>query len=745
MVADFGIALAVSAAAGGRMTETGMSLGTPHYMSPEQATADKDLTNRSDIYSLGAVLYEMLTGEPPHTGASAQAIVMKIVADDARPVAQLRRSVPPNVAAAVGKSLEKVAADRFDTAKLFMDALEDRAFTHSTIRDVPAVAATSGRAKSVHIWLPWAAAATVTAIALGLSLRPEPPALVQRYEVSGDQILSGSGTAFTLSPDGSTLAYIGDDEQVFWRPVSALEPQLVAGSEQSRSPFFSPDGRSIGFTTGPPADDRVRTVSLDGAPPRTLAGDHFPGAAWGDDGFVYYVDIEGGLYRVSDQGGDPETLVAPGSDSLDLLRRPEPLPGGKAVLVHDIGGNTSPGSQLLAFNLETRQLTPLEDGTHARFANGHLFWVRERTLFAAPFDPDAVAFTGPGVEIADRISPSLGGSFEYAVSETGTLLYMRDLEDVADASATAPVGWFDQAGNREVIEELGAANLLDVDRVSLSRDGRYVALEAVDERSGGIERATQIWIFDFEQSTSFRLTFQGTQNSQPRWMPDGRHVAYLSNQGDGVAIWTQPFDRTGSDELLVQAEWPILAFDVAAVAGRPVILVSNFGPTWDLWLATPGDSAVVPYVATDFNEWSPRISPDGRWVAYTSDESGRDEVYVRAFPEGGRPWPISRRGRALPVWGPSGEDLFYVDPSPGGSLFAAKLSLGEEVRVIELTEIGVVNGLDIGSRLGARYDVSRNGERFIVPFNFGAGPTTGEVETIVVLNLFEELRARRSR
>ncbi|MCZ6915722.1 MAG: hypothetical protein O7I93_02995, partial [Gemmatimonadetes bacterium] len=311
---------------------------------------------------------------------------MKIVADDARPVAELRKSVPPNVAAAVGKSLEKVAADRFDTAKQFMEALEDHAFTHSTIADAPAVAAASGRSRSVRMWLPWAVAATVTAIALGVSFRPEPPTLVQRYQVSGDQILASGGTAFALSPDGSTIAYIGEDLQVFWRPISALEPQVVAGSEQSRAPFFSPDGRSIGFTTGPPADDRIRTVSLDGAPPRTLSGDHFPGAAWGDDGFVYYVDIEGGLYRVSDQGGDPETLVAPGSDSVGLLRLPEPLPGGKTVLVHDFGGNIA-GSRILALDLETRELTALEDGTHARFAHGHLFWIRERTLFAAAFDP----------------------------------------------------------------------------------------------------------------------------------------------------------------------------------------------------------------------------------------------------------------------------------------------------------------------------------------------------------------------
>ncbi len=595
------------------------------------------------------------------------------------------------------------------------------------------------------MWVPWAVAVTATAIALGVSLRPEPPDLVQRYEVSGDQILQSGGTAFALSPDGSTIAYIGEDLQVFWRPVSALEAQVVAGSESSRSPFFSPDGRSIGYTTGPPADDRIRTVSLDGAPPRTLAGDHFPGAAWGDGGFVYYVDIEGGLYRVSDQGGDPETLVAPGSDTVNPLRLPEPLPGGKVVLVHDFGGSSTTGSQILALNLETRELKELEDGTHPRFANGHLFWIRERTLFAAPFDPDALEFTGAAMEIADGIRSALQGSYEYAVSETGTLMYKRDPADLTRPAVGQPVGWFDQAGNREVIEELGASDLMDVDNVSLSPDGRYVALEVGEVGSGATEEPAQIWIFDFDQLFSYRLTFQGARNWQPRWMPDGRHVAYISNQADGAAgVWMQPFDRTGSDELLVQAEWPIVAFDVAGVEGLPLIVVKGDGPTWDLWLATPGASELVPYLVTDFDEGTPRISPDGRWVAYTSDESGRDEVYVRAFPDGGRPWPISRSGGVFPVWGPSGENLFYVGPGPEQSLVGARLSLGDEVRVIEQTDIVAIRGLEVGGPVSASYDVSRNGERFLAAFNAVEG-TTSEVETIVVLNLFEELRARRRR
>ena len=749
LVADFGIALAVSAAGGTRMTETGLSLGTPHYMSPEQASADRALDGRSDLYALGVMLYEMLAGTPPFHGASAQSIVAKILTQQAPPVSDERPTVPPHVEAAVAKALEKLPADRFDSAEAFRAALVDETSIERTTRaaaaidaDVPPVRV--DRRGLHNALLPWSAAALFAAVAALAWLRPGPTALVQRYEVNGADILTSGGTAFAISPDGKTITYIGENFQVYWRPISALEAQVVPGSESSRSPFFSPDSRSIGYTTGPAADDRIRTISLDGAPPRTLAGDHFPGAAWGDDGFVYYVDIEGGLYRVSDQGGDPELLVEPGADP--QLRLPEPLPGGKAVLVHGFVGGVAGETQILAFDVETRELKSLEDGTHARFAGGHLFWIREGTLFAAPFDVNELALKGQGMEVADGVRASLQGSFEYAVSETGTLIYQAGSGGVV-AVPGALIGWVGEAGDAEAIDELGASGLADVDAVSLSPDGRYVALEVGEELTNVPDQPVQIWIFDFDQGSSQRLTFNGARNALPRWMPDGRHVAYISSQGDAPdGIWMQPFDRTGSDSLLVQADWPIRSFDVAAVEGVPMIVEDASGPTVDLWLATPGASEELePYLVTDFNEALARISPDGRWVAYMSDESGRPEVYVRSFPDGGRPWPISRTGGGLPMWGHSGEEVFYMTPDPGTRLVRTRLSLGDEVRILEQTETFATEGLDIGGRGSAFYDVSGDDERILAVFNPAGIGQASDAETIVVLNLFEELKARARR
>jgi eukaryotic-like serine/threonine-protein kinase len=743
LVADFGIALAVSAAGGSRMTETGMSLGTPHYMSPEQASADRDLDGRSDLYALGVMLYEMLAGAPPFHGASAQSIVAKILTQEAPPVSSERATVPPHIEAAVATSLAKLPADRFDTAEAFRSALEDETYgtTNATAAPVsatdapaPSAGRVRGRAESVA----WTAAALFALLAAFAWLKPPPSTLVQRYEVVGSQMIGTGGTPFDISPDGSTLVYIGEGEQVFWRPIAATEAQVVPNSARSRSPFFSPDGRSIGFTTGPPANDVVRTVSLDGAPPRTLSPDHFPGARWGDDGFVYFVDIHGALYRTAAQGGSPETLKEGGVGP--LVRFPEPLPGGRTVIVHTSGENPE---RLLAFDLERRDFTQIEEGTHASFVAGHLFWVNQGTLFAAPFDPETLEFMGRGIAVADRVRPSLQGSYEYAVSETGTLLYRAAAGDVAKQDA-ALLGWVDEQGAVAEIDGLASSAFLDIDNIALSSDERFVALEVGSDLVSLANSPSQIYVYDFDQRSSQRLTFRGSRNAQPRWMPDGRHLAYLSDQADGPdGIWMQPFDRTGDDELLAGAEVPMIGFDLSPVEGDPII-VQTAGATPDLWLARPGDTKLEPYLVTEFTEWRPRISPDGKWVAYESNESGRMEVYVRAFPDGGRPWPISRDGGHRPVWSRSGDVLYYETPPPDEALAMERLALGEDVRVLEHTRLFSTGRLELGAapRSSASYDLGSDEGRFLMILAPGSVDASGESRTFVVLNIFEELKGR---
>jgi len=340
MVADFGIALAVSAAAGGRMTETGLSLGTPHYMSPEQATAEKALTNRSDIYSLGAVLYEMLTGTPPHVGGSAQQIIMRIVTETPRPVTDLRRSVPANVAAATARSLEKLAADRFDTAAAFAAALTDPTFVASatsTFQPVPVRLRSKER-------LAWVLLAVVLFVVGGVvwpngRSSSTVPRAVTRFSINlpdsiplafiGSASLGNGRRALTISRDGRTLVYAGQQgniNRLFMRSLDSYEIEALPGTEGAYNPFFSPDGRWVGFF----AENTVRKVSVDGQGPVTLTEVPNPmGADWGIDDRIVFGWEAGDLRAVPAEGGVVDILRAGGGRGL----YPALLPGNTGMVV----------------------------------------------------------------------------------------------------------------------------------------------------------------------------------------------------------------------------------------------------------------------------------------------------------------------------------------------------------------------------------------------------------------------------
>jgi dipeptidyl aminopeptidase/acylaminoacyl peptidase len=445
---------------------------------------------------------------------------------------------------------------------------------------------------------------------------------------------------------------------------------------------------------------------------------------------------------VSEQGGEPE-MLSEGEER--LFRFPQPLPGGRTVLVA-VSGDGAP--VIAAFDVESREVRPLREGSFARYANGHVFWLGAAgTLFVSPFDARAVDLTSAGVEVADGVQPSLQGSYDFAVAENGTVVYSVG---TGGASGVETLVWLERSGGTTVVDPALLAQFSDIDNLALSPDGRYIALEvaSVDEPIEG--GPAQIWIYDLQEAFATRLTFQGTRNAQPRWLPDGRTVAYLSDQGDGpLAIWAQPFDRTGSDALLFQAEWPIEGFDVSPVEGAPLLITDGRTPPDGFYLAPPGTATVEPFLVTEFVETYPRISPDGRWVVYQANESGRNEVYVRSFPEGGRPWPISREGGSVPIWSPSGTEIIYGSP---GQLYliAASVELGDEVRVSAQTEMlqgSPLAAMEFGApeRASVSYDVSLDGQRLLVPMGSGApmaGSTVGEAGVVLILNIFEELRQR---
>ncbi|MBT8487460.1 MAG: protein kinase, partial [Gemmatimonadetes bacterium] len=348
LVADFGIAIAVSAGGGGRLTETGLSLGTPYYMSPEQATGDQQVGPASDTFALACVLYEMLTGEPPYPGTTAQAVLGKIIQGAPVSATAVRRSVPAHVDAAIRRALEKLPADRFASADVFVKALSDPSFRHGH---------SEGKSAPDRVWKPLAAIMTLLTLTstgglLYLASRPPIPDPIIRYAMTfepneGPTIDAGGvfGTSLAVSPDGDRLAYVGSGEEsgyrLWIRDRDALSGSPIVGTTSAVQPFFSPDGSRVGYiVTGA---RELKIVSFGGEPPLTLVGSDVLrlGAAWAPDGYIYYsAQPDAALYRVPSTGGSPERVALPDSSANEARYAfPDPLPGGKGLLVTVLRGN----------------------------------------------------------------------------------------------------------------------------------------------------------------------------------------------------------------------------------------------------------------------------------------------------------------------------------------------------------------------------------------------------------------------
>jgi len=734
LVADFGIALAVSAAAGGRMTETGLSLGTPHYMSPEQATGEKDITRRSDIYSLGAVLYEMLTGDPPHTGSTAQQIIMRIVTDETRPVSEIRKSVPPNVGMAVAKALEKLPADRFDSPKSFGEALTDPHFTSATTR----VTASSRRRWS------WnrqnaslvAVVGIMTVAAAWGWLRPPPPApTVVRFTVP---VPGGFQTSFgepnlAVDPAGQTLVY-----PVGWllyaRRIGDWDAFPLPGTERAEGVFFSPDGRSVGFWQ----DGALKRVSLDGAPPTVIDPNAgvVMGASWGEDGSIVYAPYFGtnGLFRVASDGGTDPIQITNVADSLGETghRWPTILPGGRQIVYTTTGRSGGwDDASIIVHDLDTGRHKTLRQGvTYARYLpTGHLLFVEATgAILAAPFDLGDLDIVGSSVAVVPQVRlMAVSGGATYAVSNNGTLTFVRD-----SIWTTKSLMWRDRTGRTQ--GQLGPG--LYGNYVTVSPDGRRVALTIRSARNDDI-----FWI-DVETGERQRASIDLAEDETPIWSPDGARIAY-SSQGPGH---TQRINVMSA----VAGSMPTLLYE-----GANHIHLSSWSPDgrWlalfefhperasDIWaLSLDSTSTLLPIDTTAFDTRDAAFSPDGRWVAYSrGNEIGRHDLWVASFPDPTYRQPITTTGGVGPRWSPDGRELFFFR---GDTLMVIPVSTGASFRLLGSPR-AVLRAPDMAfNDLSPDYAISPDGSRFLfVTDNADAAPK----EIHVVLNFFEELRERVGR
>ncbi|MEP7326920.1 MAG: protein kinase [Gemmatimonadota bacterium] len=707
LVADFGIALAISSAGGGkRMTETGMSLGTPHYMSPEQAMGEREITARSDVYALGAMTYEMLIGEPPFTGPTAQAIIAKVMTSEPAGLIAQRRSIAPAIEDAVLTALEKLPADRFASAAEFAAALTGApTATRTAIRTTSARRGVRGwRALAIVGGVTFCLGALGTWLFTRVSIPPVPPPVL-RYAIpltDSTAVMEGGGGSFAYAADGSVFAFTSRSGLML-RYADRLELVPVPGGRRATSPFFSPDHRWVAYLDGA----RLMKVPLAGGAPATIC-DPCTGYtySWGSDDTVRYhtapaSNLNGRvLMAVSVLGGTPYEFARPDSGTNDAFRQPILLPGTRTVLFSYFTGSSS---RLGALDLRTHAITRFDQpGFSPQWVDAGFVVLGsgDGSLVALPFDPDKVRPTGPPMTIARDVAQPDGYSSRASVSAGGAIIYRQFTGDTP--RQLLMVGRSGQATHIP-----GEARPFAGPR--FSPDGRRMAVGITN--TGAASR--DIWVLDIAQRTWSRLTTDGISD-RPIWTPDGRRLVYSSNDD----LWWVAADGSGRPDSLLVANGSRFAGTVTP-DGRAVVFEESGsvreGIRTLVFDSAPASREIIP---GRFGESAPVLSPDGKWLAYQSDETGQMEVYVRPYPGPGARISVSLHGGTEPVWSHSGRELFF---RAGDSLMVAAVSLTPTIVVTGQRLL--FTGPFLTGVNDRQFDVSPDDQHFIM-LSGGTGPST---------------------
>jgi serine/threonine-protein kinase len=728
LVADFGIALAASRSGGGtRMTETGMSLGTPHYMSPEQAMGEREITAKSDVYALGCVLYEMLAGEPPFTGPTAQAIVARVMTESPRSLTIQRHTIPAHVGAAVHKALEKLPADRFASAAQFAEALANPAFAAApgtAAREAAPAQAPPRRAKLADTAMrvaPWVVAAAGLGFG-GWAWRngrtTDAAPIVTRYAITLPDSAAFFGTlgnSIAYARDGSAFAYTGSGGRagIHVRYADRVDPVPVAGERNGTLPFFSPDGRWLGFKEG----GRLMKVPLAGGVPVVIC-DSCNGFAfeWGTDDTIRYNQAVSpasplrSLRAISAAGGPPRVLATPDSASGESFRFPTLLPDRRTVLFTIRARDTD---WLAALDLSSGRITRFEQlGSNPHYVESGYVVLgnRDGSLMAVPFDLGRLRPAGEPVTIVSDAIVDAVGAVQAGVSADGRIVYAQR-GAVSDRSLTM-VG---RDGRPTDIP--GAPRGFAGPR--FSPGGRWLAV-GVGDPGGG----TDVWTLDLTQHAWTRLTTNRI-SERPAWSADGRRIVYSSN----ADRWWIASDGSGAPESLLVAAGNRYA---ASITPEGTVVFYEAGSQSGGIRAMRRDSAPAArmIVPDAFQESAPALSPDGRWLAYQSSEPGRAEVYVRPFPGPGPRVPVSLNGGTEPCWSRDGRELFYRE---GDAMMAASVRTQPAFEVTERRRL--FSGAFLAGGGFREYDVAPDDRRFVM-VRGGARTTV----LLAVQGLLERLR-----
>ena len=732
LVADFGIALAVQHAGGARLSQTGMSLGTPHYMSPEQAMGEKAIDARSDIYALGVVTYEMLIGEPPFTGPSAQAIVAKVMTEVPKELTAQRKSVPAHVAGAVANALEKLPADRFASAREFADALQGKFLSASAVPVQPIVStgsANSPRGRTMTAVVIGAALLAVGAAGWLLGRRGETDSGVIRLTVAVPPEAAFaniySGPPLAISPDGMTIVYTArtaNGPQLALRRLDELTPRVLSGTVAGIYPFFVNGGSAIAFSDGA----QFFRVALDG----TAAAPASPSQAGAGNGAAGLLD--GGFISGQFSRGKKGLSVARSfGDSLQALTHPDSANGEQAhrfpvvvdkstVLFASYGAR---GNRIGMASLVDGTFTVLNvpGASPLGMIDDYLIYVRsdgktDGLVTAVKIDLKQRKVLGEPVTILGGVSVHGNGSVQAALSKNGTLVY-------SSGATTSRLMSVDLRGTSQPL--FPEPRRLASPRVS--PDGRRVLLNRTDESS-------EVWVYDLGSKVPARITSDAQSSDRPEWSADGRRIAYRAG---GSTYWWLSTDGTDQPQLLVENTESAVG-SVAEIAlipdGKRIIARIPFmGTGMDLMVSNIGDPASIkPFIATRFNEYMPTVSRDGRWVAYISAEAGPLDVYVRSLDGPPTRIPVSTGGGMEPRWAPDGKHLYY---RANRMMVAATVSTAPTFTVTARdTLFADVYATD---PFHTNYDIAPDGKHFVM-----LQPVDNNQQAIVVLNFAKEVRAK---
>jgi serine/threonine protein kinase len=675
-VLDFGLAKAVEESPNDSVeaeaptrarehTHAGVVLGTAAYMSPEQARG-RHVDKQTDIWAFGCVLYEALTGKGVFTGQSLSEVIAEVLKEEPDWSA-LPSTTPSSISVLIRRCIHKDPSRRLHDIADARIEIEDALLepTRHTMELRPSQSA------KPSLMLPWVVAFLMTAVA-GFSLwrlgRQEPWATqpVSRFTVPLHQSAdpSPSGQMMALSPDGTKLVYVGRAEnhrQLFLRRLDEFEATAVPNTDGARFPFFSPDGNWVGFLL----DNQLKKLSLvDGVTQTLCPVESWAGGSWGPDGTIVFSQSPSGpLYRVPSSGGTPEAITTVDSEKGERGHTwPHILPGGQAVLFTIRLKESADRSPVAVQSLETNERRILtEDGLHAQYISpGQIVLVRSRTLLALPFDLEQLTATGHPVPMADGIrTPSTVSPPPFALSDTGVLAYVPEVADHKDILLRV---------NRNGTTEPLSDELDSLAGPRLSPDGNHLAITiSTGSRS-------DVWIRDMERGTQTRLTFEGN-NTAAVWSPDGKRLVFASDRNGTFNLFLKNREGTAEAEQLTRSEYPQFPTSWTPDGQAIVFMQPQPAKRFDIYLLPlDGKGKPQPILDTTFTERLGVLSPNGKWLAYVSNESGPG-VYVRAFPGPGSKWHISTEGGTEPLWSRQGLELFYRQ---GNKMMVVRFTPGAE-------------------------------------------------------------------